>query len=398
MRSAAKLRRLLAGTAAVLLPVAAFAQPQIVPQPFPPGYGDVVKLEVANTDWPQYLPATRFMRTGNSIVIEMEYLSDGFTVSPAFGRQPVTLGELPPGNYTVQARLIDINQPHAASQVVSGAFGVAPPDAWGIYTVPAQPQAQRPIDVVLRSAVYFDPSTVRASVSGNVIRVDFDYYADAPVGGSTPSGATSFATVRVAGFAPGAYHLEGWGRAKTETEPKRYFTRDFTVSSAMSVVEYYSDALDHYFITGGADEIAQLDSGAQGGWKRTGQVFTAWTSTADAPPGAQPVCRFYSRGANSHFYTGDASECGFLQSLEQQQRADAKAQGQTFGGWQYEGIVFYALVPQSGQCPGGTTPVHRAYNNRASEGDPNHRFTADSLMRAAMAGWMDEGVAFCSPS
>ena len=398
MSAPATLRRLLAGTAVLLLPAAVLAQPQIVPQPFPPGYGDVVKLDVANTDWPQYLPATRFSRNGSSIVIEMEYMSDGFTVSPAFGRQPVTLGELPPGNYTVEARLTDINQPHAAPQVVQGAFGVAPPDAWGIYTVPVQPQAQRPLDVVLRSAVYFDPSTVRASVSGNVIRVDFDYYADAPVGGNTPPGATSFASVRVGGFAPGAYHLEGWGRAKNETAPKRYFTRDVTVSSGMSVVEYYSGALDHYFLTGGADEIAQLDSGAQAGWKRTGQGFTAWTNPADAPPGAQPVCRFYSAGANSHFYTGDASECGFLRSLEQQQRAEAKAAGKPFGGWQYEGIVFYALVPQAGQCPGGTVPVYRAYNNRAAEGDPNHRFTTDPLMRAAMAGWVDEGVAFCSPS
>ena len=392
-----KLRRLLAATAAALVPAAVLAQPQIVPQPFPPGYGDTVKLDVANMDWPQYLPATRYARNGNSIVIEMEYAGGAFVVAPGFGNQPVTLGELPPGNYTVQARLIDMDRPQAPPQVVTSAFGVAPPDAWGIYTVPREPQAQRPIDVVVRSAVYFDPSTLRASVAGNVIRVDFDYYADAPVGGTTPAGATSFAAVRVSGFAPGAYHLEGWGRAKTEGTAKRYFTRDFNVSSALGVVEYYSDALDHYFITAATDEITQLDSGTQAGWKRTGLGFTAWATAADAPPGAQPVCRFYSRGANSHFYTGDANECRGLQSIEQQQRADATAKGTAYQGWQYEGIVFYALVPQAGQCPGGTTAVYRAYNNRANAGDPNHRFTADSLMRVAMAGWVDEGAAFCSP-
>jgi serine protease len=119
---------------------------------------------------------------------------------------------------------------------------------------------------------------------------------------------------------------------------------------------------------------------------------------SDAPPAAKPVCRFYSRGVNSHFYTGDASECQALQSLEQRQRADATAKGQGFQGWQYEGVVFYALVPTNGQCPGGTTPVYRMYNNRAMQNDTNHRFTADGVMHAAMEGWVDEGVAFCSPS
>ena len=87
-----------------------------------------------------------------------------------------------------------------------------------------------------------------------------------------------------------------------------------------------------------------------------------------------------------------------LKSLESSQRADATAKGQSFLGWQFEGTVFYALVPSGGQCPANTAPVYRLYNNRAKQSDSNHRFTADGPMRAAMLGWVDEGVAFCSPS
>jgi serine protease len=147
----------------------------------------------------------------------------------------------------------------------------------------------------------------------------------------------------------------------------------------------------------GPDEIDLLDGGAQGNWKRTGQGFHAWLQRGDAPGSAQPVCRFYAAGPNSHFYTGDPSECGSLKALEQKDRADAAARGQRFLGWGYEGIAFYALMPVNGQCPSGTSPVWRAYNNRAAEDDSNHRFTVDPQQRAAMAAaWIDEGVAFCS--
>lgn len=389
-------RRIAAALAFLASPVA-FAAPQVVPTQLPAQYGDKVQLELRNW-WAPYAPATRYTRNGSSIVVEYEYLSGGFNEGPAFAPRALNLGELPPGNYTVTARLIDINQPNATPQIVNGMAAVVPPDAWGVYNVPRAPQPFLASDAVVRSAAYFDAASMRATVSGNTIRVDFDYDAAAPVGSPPPAGMTSFASVRIPGLAPGSYRLEAWGRPKTGGDAQRYFTRDFTVESGASVVEYYSDVLDHYFVTASADEIAQLDSGAQAGWKRTSLGFKAWLRASDAPPGAQPVCRFYARGANSHFYTGDANECQFLRSLESQQRAEATAKGQSFGGWQYEGIVFYAMVPSGGQCPGGTSPVYRLYNNRASNADSNHRFTPDASMRAAMAGWVDEGVAFCSPT
>lgn len=390
------LRRVFAAIAIAFAPAIHAAPAQVVPSPLPPAYGDEVKLDLQNW-WPPFLPATRYVRSGNSIVVEYEYLSAGFTSGPQFGQHSLNLGELPPGNYTVTARLIDINQPNATPQVVNSNVPVLPPDSWGIYTVPREPQAFAPLDAVVRSAAYFDASSMRTTVSGNTIRVDFDYDASAPVGSTVPAGMTSFASVRVAGLAPGTYHLEGWGTPKGGGTAQRYFTRDFAVGSAANVVEYYAPQSDHYFITAAPDEIAQLDNGGAG-WKRTGLGFKAWLHASDAPPAAQPVCRFYSTGVNSHFYTGDANECQALRSLESSQRADAMAKGQGFGGWQYEGVVFYALVPSNGQCPGGTTPVYRLYNNRAQQNDTNHRFTADGVMRAAMAGWSDEGAAFCSPS
>src|SRR3954468_1460321 len=42
------------------------------------------------------------------------------------------------------------------------------------------------------------------------------------------------------------------------------------------VVEYYNASLDHYFITGIAQEIADLDNGVHRGWVRTGQTFKAY--------------------------------------------------------------------------------------------------------------------------
>jgi hypothetical protein len=219
------------------------------------------------------------------------------------------------------------------------------------------------------------------------------------MGTSAPAGMTTFGAAGVAPLQPGMYRVEGWGRPSTGGEPQRYFTRDFAVSSEVPVIEYYSEALDHYFLSAGADEIALLDRGAQGDWKRTGQRFKAWARASDAPVMAQPVCRFYARGPNSHFYTGDKAECDFLKGLEQRQRAESNAKGTQFLGWQYEGIAFYAVVPQANvACPAGMLTVYRAYNNRAAQMDSNHRFTVTGLQRAAMTmTWADEGPALCSP-
>jgi hypothetical protein len=94
----------------------------------------------------------------------------------------------------------------------------------------------------------------------------------------------------------------------------------------------------------------------------------------------------------------DPGECQYLKS-QQKQAAAAAEKGQSFAGWQFEAIAFYAVAPESGTCPANTRPVWRAYNDRAAENDSNHRFTVtDAVRRATNVSWADEGLAFCAPA
>ena len=160
-----------------------------------------------------------------------------------------------------------------------------------------------------------------------------------------------------------------------------------TVTPAAPVIEFFNNQLKHYFITGGAGEIAAIDSGAAGpGWQRTGLSFKPYAPGSGNPPGAQPVCRFYGTpglGPNSHFYTVDPLECEGV-------RRDP--------GWTYEGTAFYIVPPASGQCATGTQPVYRAYNTRFAQNDSNHRYTTDAAVYAQMQaqGWAGEGAVFCA--
>ena len=363
-----------------------------------PAYGETVQVQLGNSEYQQYLPSTRFRRSGNSIVVDYEFLRVDVGPNDPSPFMPVNVGELTPGNYTLQARLFDFDLRNLPPQIINTGFAVMPPQAYGMYLVPRAPGAWEAANVVLRSAVYFDASTLQASVNGNVIRVDFDYDPEAPVGGALPPGYTSFASVEIDALAPGAYRVEGYGRALPDGIPTQYFTLDFGIGAVMPVIEFYQEGLRHYFMAGGPDEVRLLDGGGQGGWKRTGQKFSAWLRQVDAPANAHPVCRFYAFGPNSHFFTADAFECQQLKDLEQVQRSQAAAVGAPFLGWGYEGIGFWALMPQGGQCEAGTDPVYRSYNNRAAQGDSNHHFTRDPQLHAAMVSqWADEGVQLCSP-
>jgi len=147
------------------------------------------------------------------------------------------------------------------------------------------------------------------------------------------------------------------------------------------VTEYYNVDIRHYFRTGARSDSAFILAGNAGnGWRDTYDYFFAWRDTSS---GAQPVCRFYAKGPNSHFYTADARECEAVKGFE---------------GWVYEGIAFYMKVPQNGTCPADTVPVHRLYNNRFAYNDSNHRFTTDLRVVGEMmlAGWLYEGVKMCS--
>jgi serine protease len=140
--------------------------------------------------------------------------------------------------------------------------------------------------------------------------------------------------------------------------------------------------INHYFVTAGEREFALV---LDDWWYTSDRGFYVWTRDSDAPAAAVPVCRFYSFLVNSHFYTAGEAECELLK--------------QNGSGWIYEGIAFQALVPTGGACPAGTDPVWRLYNNRFEQLDSNHRFVASSETYRTMmaAGWIGEGIAFCSP-
>jgi hypothetical protein len=149
------------------------------------------------------------------------------------------------------------------------------------------------------------------------------------------------------------------------------------------IVEYYAPSLDHYFMTGFAAEESALDAGTPiRGWNRTGDSFPAYASPGE---GLATVCRFFGTpglGVNSHFYTAYDFECAAVKQL---------------AGWIFEANAFY-IAANVAQCPASTRPVFRMYNGGMG-GQPNHRYVTSWPTIDAMqsAGWLLEGVAFCSP-
>lgn len=150
-----------------------------------------------------------------------------------------------------------------------------------------------------------------------------------------------------------------------------------------TVTEYFQSALNHYFLSSSEEENAFLDQGGAGGWLRTGETFQ--TVKPDACTNNPPVFRFYNTVANTHFFTVDSSECGYIRRIDP--------------GWFHEGEAFSASMPVSGTCFAGYTAVYRLYNNRAQFRDANHRFTTRTAIVDDMVarGWLLEGVAMCLP-
>ncbi len=152
--------------------------------------------------------------------------------------------------------------------------------------------------------------------------------------------------------------------------------------STTYAIEYYHKDFNHYFMTADPLEAAGLDAmKVPGGWSRTGQSFVV-----DTAPGASlvPVCRFFSAAfapKSSHFYTADPDEC---------------AQVKTNSSWVYEGNAFFADQSAADNCPSGTAPLYRTYNN-GQGGAPNHRYTTCTNIRDRMLqnGWVSEGVGMC---
>ncbi|MDP1680063.1 MAG: hypothetical protein Q8L02_08150 [Candidatus Nitrotoga sp.] len=165
-------------------------------------------------------------------------------------------------------------------------------------------------------------------------------------------------------------------------------------ANATDVVEFYNTILDNYFITADTNEATAIDGGSAGpGWTRTGETFKSGGST--------PVCRFYgsqSPGPNSHFYTVDTNEC---QGLKDTQFSANDPRKLTVKSWNFEALDFISTPPTGDQCPLGTMPVYRAYNNGFSRGvDSNHRISINpaAIAQVVRRGWINEGVVMCAES
>ena len=165
-----------------------------------------------------------------------------------------------------------------------------------------------------------------------------------------------------------------------------------TQATEVSAVEFWHAGFNHYVLTTNIDEIAALDTGRYAGWTRFLPEFKVY---AEPGPGLVPVCRFFSAAfapKSSHFFTAFPEECEAVKANPV---------------WTYEGIAFYARLPDAtGACAPGTMAIYRSYNGGAG-GAPAHRYTpylVDSCypynffgpgcVREGVGG---DGVAFCSP-
>ena len=157
-----------------------------------------------------------------------------------------------------------------------------------------------------------------------------------------------------------------------------------------TVVEYYARTVKRFFMTAGATEIALLD-GLSASFSRTGMQFSAETATVRTSDTTRtPICRFYAPpeagGSNAHFYGRD-SDCTMLKR---------------FPTLRYEGYDFRAGLPDSvGACPSASPqPVYRLFNQAKANNNGNHRYVVSDARKNEMiaAGWISEGIAFCTTS
>jgi hypothetical protein len=172
------------------------------------------------------------------------------------------------------------------------------------------------------------------------------------------------------------------------------------VANSVPIVEYRYNGesfVRNRFLTGSADVTRALDSRDEGKiFTRTGQVWRAFT-TLNAAPGLAPVCQFFGRlsengpGA-SHFFTANAQECAALRGLS----GDAGTPG---AGLKYEGVAFYAVVPDAQQrCP-SAFPIEIRRYFAVERSVPYHQYMVidpkTQLPFVAPRGTV-EGVAFCT--
>ncbi|HEY1328875.1 MAG TPA: hypothetical protein VGI14_18190 [Casimicrobiaceae bacterium] len=169
--------------------------------------------------------------------------------------------------------------------------------------------------------------------------------------------------------------------------------------AAVTLVEFYDAALDHYFVSALEPDIDALDSGRIAGWARTGLSFKVFPSAVAGGAGVNAVCRFLipPEHGDSHFFSASIDECNAV-------LAKIGVDPNYSGYVEETPDAFFVALPDtaSGACPAGTIPVYRLFNNRA---DANHRYTTDPTVKAAMIarGYVAEGYGpdatiMCAPA
>ncbi len=158
------------------------------------------------------------------------------------------------------------------------------------------------------------------------------------------------------------------------------------VASAVTVVEYFSTALDAYFITGRANEQALLDGSPS--FQRTGMSFAATEATVESATLSR-ICRFYvsvsTPFTSSHFYGKEGSDCEGIRA-------------QNVPGFSWEGYDFATVKPDANNvCPAGNTPMFRGFRAGVNGKTSNHRYYPNlALCEAGAAdGYVCEGQTFC---
>lgn len=154
------------------------------------------------------------------------------------------------------------------------------------------------------------------------------------------------------------------------------------------LIEFRATSREQYFYTFDASELAALDSGAVGGWQRTGESFRVIRQAGSPRPIENRFHRVYrfwggsSQAAPAHFFTLSQDECAVLRDRPS-------------WNWIFEGAPYWAQALEGGTCAKGV-PLRRLYNGGAG-GAPAHRYTTRAAVATEMVdrGWIDEGAVMC---
>ena len=214
--------------------------------------------------YPFYLPATRYVRSGFSITVDYEYSTDGWP------RARPTIGCADARLRRAAARQLHRDRAHATTRSTrtprrrsrrQPARGAAA--SYGIYSVP---RASRRVHAGLRDRCAAPPISIpprcARRVSGNMMRVDFDYYADAPATGAAPAGTATYGSVRSTASRP-APTSRGMGHARNRRRPRSATSRKRSPwRRTTPVVEYYAPSTRPLLHDGRPERrVALLDLG-----------------------------------------------------------------------------------------------------------------------------------------